>query len=124
MDGRPPTQEQAQQLLRTAGVSCALRPDSPTSPAGAIDYGRTVPPGLGFTETAATTALVATCRLVDLDDRDAILVRIGSNAVFRLRSPGDLAYRPRPREMSEAYQQIAVARWLERRAIRRRVHSN
>lgn len=90
-----------------------MRRDSPTNATRAIDYEGTVPP-VGFTEAAATTALVAACRLVDLDDRDATLIRIGSNAVFRLRSPVIVRIARDRGAMSDAYQQIAVARWLEK----------
>ncbi|WP_245645677.1 phosphotransferase family protein [Pseudonocardia acaciae] len=68
---------------------------------------------MSFTEATATAALAAACRAVGLDTADASLIRIGSNAVFRLRAPVIVRIARDSGAMGEARRQIAVARWLE-----------
>lgn len=64
-----------------------------------------------FTEDAARSALTAACQQVGYTDRPGELIRMGSNAVFRL---GEIIARVAPATTSSAnaVKQIAVARWL------------
>lgn len=74
----------------------------------------TPPTGGGdeFTPESAQCALAAACATVDLPSDDARLIRLGSNAVFRLG--GDVIARVgRTAERLDAAQkQVRVARWL------------
>lgn len=69
--------------------------------------------GLGaFTDASARRALTHACQAVGLDARSAQLVRLGSNAVYRL--DGDVVARVAPSAdlFLNAVKQIKVARWL------------
>lgn len=66
-----------------------------------------------FTESAALAALTRACQSVGLDADGASLIRLGSNAVFRLDSEVVARVAPSERLLSNAVKQISVARWLE-----------
>jgi aminoglycoside phosphotransferase (APT) family kinase protein len=66
-----------------------------------------------FTEPAALKALVNACREVGLDGGSAELIRIGSNAVFRLDPDTIARVAPSSALIENAQKQIDVARWLE-----------
>lgn len=68
-------------------------------------------PSDAFTEQAARAALTRACQQVEISPEGAELIRIGSNAVFRL---GDVIARVAPSTglFANAEKQIAVARWL------------
>jgi aminoglycoside phosphotransferase (APT) family kinase protein len=66
-----------------------------------------------FGATTALAALVEASKAVGLDPRDAELVRVGSNAVFRYRHVpivGRVA--PSEARFESARREVAVARWL------------
>jgi len=66
-----------------------------------------------FDESSARAALEAACRSVHLDPRDAELIRIGENGVFRLRAEGVVARVGRSAARAPiAGRQLAVAGWL------------
>ncbi|MGE3796011.1 MAG: phosphotransferase family protein [Dehalococcoidia bacterium] len=69
-------------------------------------------PNDAFTEEAAFAALTGACQQVGISANGAELIRIGSNAVFRL---GDVIARIAPSTalLANAEKQIAVARWLD-----------
>jgi hypothetical protein len=66
-----------------------------------------------FGPTTALAALIEASRTVGLDARDAELVRVGSNAVFRYR-PASVVGRVASSEarFESARREVAVARWL------------
>lgn len=66
-----------------------------------------------FTDESAREALAQACELSGLGVRSAELIRMGSNAVYRLE--GDVVARiaPSTRLLPNARKQIDVARWLE-----------
>jgi len=66
-----------------------------------------------FTEETARQALTHACQLAGVGAESVDLIRIGSNAVFRIG--GDLIARvaPSARLLANATKQIQVARWLE-----------
>lgn len=66
-----------------------------------------------FTDETARQALELACQRAGLDARSVELIRMGSNAVFRL--DGDLIARVAPSVglLANAEKQIEVARWLE-----------
>lgn len=66
-----------------------------------------------LTEQSAHRALVAVCEEVGLKSEGAELIRIGSNAVFRLRTvPLIVRISPDTTELDSARRQVAVAQWL------------
>lgn len=69
-------------------------------------------PSDAFTEEAAFAALTGACQQVGISADAAELIRIGSNAVYRL---GDVIIRVAPSTdlLANAEKQIAVARWLD-----------
>ncbi|MEV5301298.1 phosphotransferase family protein [Amycolatopsis methanolica] len=71
-----------------------------------------------LTERGAHQALASACVHVGLDPEGAELIRIGSNAVFQLRTePVIVRIRPDFDDaMDSARRQVAVARWLEAEA--------
>jgi hypothetical protein len=64
-------------------------------------------------EDTAYELLRQACELVGLDDEDARLMRLGSNAVFRLTEPVVVRVARSDAEISHARRTVAVARWLE-----------
>jgi len=65
-----------------------------------------------FTEDSARAALTRACQSVDVECRFAELIRMGSNAVFRL-DPGLIArVAPTVALRANAEKQVAVAHWL------------
>src|SRR5215207_157897 len=65
-----------------------------------------------FTELAAQNALVEACRLVGIAVESFALIRIGSNAVFRVNSDVIGRIAPDRSLLANAEKQVAVARWL------------
>ncbi|MEV2210632.1 aminoglycoside phosphotransferase family protein [Streptomyces sp. NPDC050997] len=67
----------------------------------------------GFTSAGATRVMVAACRSAGLDDRDADLIRLGENALFRLASAPVIVRVARGEEwMPRAQVEVGVSRWL------------
>jgi Ser/Thr protein kinase RdoA (MazF antagonist) len=66
-----------------------------------------------FTEHAARRALVKACEQIGLDADAAELIRMGSNAVFRLDPEIIARVAPSSSLRDNAQKQIDVARWLE-----------
>ncbi len=66
-----------------------------------------------FTDDAARQALTRACHFAGVDARQVELIRMGSNAVYRV--DGDVIARvaPTARLLANAAKQIGVARWLE-----------
>ncbi len=84
-------------------------------PAAPPATGSSVPP---LDEPSARSALDAACAAVGLDPRDAELIRIGENGVFRLRSRPVVARVGRSAaQLAAAEQQLAVSRWLESEGV-------
>jgi Ser/Thr protein kinase RdoA (MazF antagonist) len=66
-----------------------------------------------FDEQSARTALEEACHVAGLDAVDAELIRVGENAVFRLRSEDAIARVGRSADKAPAVErQLAVSRWL------------
>jgi hypothetical protein len=65
-----------------------------------------------FTESAARRALTKACEVAGIRANDAKLVRLGSNAVFRLNAETIARVAPSLAARANATKQIAVARWL------------
>jgi len=70
-------------------------------------------PPVSLTEETAHRLLAVASEQLDLDGRGASLIRIGSNAVFRLQKPVIVRFARDPGPLEEARKQVAVARWLE-----------
>jgi hypothetical protein len=68
---------------------------------------------VSLTEETAHRLLTAASERLDLDAQNATLIRIGSNAVFRLREPVIVRITRDPGRLDEARKQGGVARWLE-----------
>ncbi|MGC0403363.1 aminoglycoside phosphotransferase [Streptomyces sp. SAI-126] len=67
----------------------------------------------GFTSAGATRVMVAACRAAGLDDRDAELIRLGENALFRLASAPVIVRVARGKEwLPKARTEVAVSGWL------------
>lgn len=66
-----------------------------------------------FTDESARRALTEACEHVGLDARSVDLIRIGSNAVYRLAGGIVARVAPAARLLPNAQKQIDVARWLE-----------
>lgn len=66
----------------------------------------------GFTPENTLSALKAACELSGLDPAGARLMRLGSNAVYRLGHPVVARIARSTDEVSEARKTVAVARWL------------
>jgi aminoglycoside phosphotransferase (APT) family kinase protein len=64
-------------------------------------------------EVEARELLEEACASARLDPRDARLLRLGSNAVFRLKEPVVVRIARSETEIPHARRTIAVARWLE-----------
>ncbi|HEX4103283.1 MAG TPA: aminoglycoside phosphotransferase family protein [Pseudonocardiaceae bacterium] len=78
-----------------------------------------------FTENLTRTALEEACHSIDLDPTGAILVRLGENAMYRLRSKAVMVRIGRSEEA--ARKEALVAEWLENHnfcAVRPASHSN
>lgn len=69
--------------------------------------------GILTNEAQARAVLTAACASVGLDPSDARLVRLGSNAVFRLTDPIVARIARSDTESAHARRTVAVARWLE-----------
>lgn len=65
-----------------------------------------------LTETTARRALTRACQQVGLPHSDAELIRIGSNAVFRVNAATIARVAPSVAHRENAQKQIDVARWL------------
>jgi len=76
------------------------------SPDGTVGDQGAMTPGV------ARRVLTTACRQVNLDPSDAELIRIGSNAVFRLRSPVIVRIAQGSDVAESASRQVEVARWL------------
>jgi thiamine kinase-like enzyme len=70
-------------------------------------------PPVSLTEETAHRLLAIASEQLDLDAQGASLIRIGSNAVFRLQKPVIVRIARDPGPLGEARKQVAVARWLE-----------
>ena len=68
---------------------------------------------MSLTEETAHRLLTVAGEQLDLDVQGAALIRIGSNAVFRLQKPVIVRIARDPGPLDEARKQVAVARWLE-----------
>jgi aminoglycoside phosphotransferase (APT) family kinase protein len=68
---------------------------------------------VSLTEETAHRLLAIAGERLDLDTQGAFLIRIGSNAVFRLQKPVIVRIARDPGPLDEARKQVAVARWLE-----------
>ncbi|MFJ1535473.1 phosphotransferase enzyme family protein [Streptomyces mirabilis] len=69
----------------------------------------------GFTSAGATRVMAAACRAAGLDDREAELIRLGENALFRLGSVPVIVRIARSVEyLAAARKEVAVSRWLAR----------
>lgn len=68
---------------------------------------------MALTKETAQDALTDACRQVGLDPSGAALIRIGSNAVYRLRTPVIVRITRDGESVENARMQVAVARWLE-----------
>lgn len=66
-----------------------------------------------LTEQSAYSLLVAACEQAGLDPAGAVLIRLGSNAVFRLVEPVIIRIARDGETLENARVQIKVARWLE-----------
>lgn len=69
-------------------------------------------PSEALTETAARRALTRACQQVGLLPGDAELIRIGSNAVFRVDAATIARVAPSLAHRENAQKQIGVSRWL------------
>lgn len=68
--------------------------------------------GADFTETRARAVLAASCAGAGLDTADARLLRLGSNAVYRLAAPPVIVRIARGRDsLPEMERAVRVARW-------------
>jgi aminoglycoside phosphotransferase len=86
------------------------RPDVGKAARGVSTTAEDVEP---FDGASARAALEAACSSVDVDARDAELIRLGENGVFRLRANDVVARVGRSAaKASIAERQLAVARWL------------
>jgi len=70
-------------------------------------------PPVSVTEETAHRLLAVAGEQLDLDVQGAALIRIGSNAVFRLQKPVIVRIARDPGSLDEARKQVEVARWLE-----------
>lgn len=68
---------------------------------------------VALTEVTAKHVLQAACEKVGLDPAAAELIRIGSNAVYRLKEPVIVRIARDGDSLESARRQVAVARWLE-----------
>ncbi|KAF5994040.1 phosphotransferase enzyme family protein [Streptomyces sp. WAC00263] len=69
--------------------------------------------GEGFTSPGVTRVMAAACRAAGLDRRGAELIRLGENALFRLRSVPVIVRIARSVEyLASAHKEVAVSRWL------------
>lgn len=66
-----------------------------------------------FTAEAAQQALTHACQLAEIDARSVELIRMGSNAVFRIGENLIVRVAPSARLLPNAEKQIEVARWLQ-----------
>ncbi|MGW4880083.1 aminoglycoside phosphotransferase family protein [Streptomyces sp. NPDC004262] len=67
----------------------------------------------GFTSARATRVMAAACQAAGLDGRDAELIRLGENALFRLGSAPVIVRVARGKEwLPKARVEVGVSRWL------------
>jgi len=71
---------------------------------------KSIPP---FTDETARQALTRACQLAGVEAKSVELIRMGSNAVFRLDENLIARVAPSVRLFANAEKQIEVARWLE-----------
>lgn len=83
--------------------------DAMTRAAASAEDPDTIAP---FTAAAAWQALRHACAAVGLDSDDAELIRIGTNAVFRLTSRIVVRIAASTTGLEQARKQVVVARWL------------
>ncbi|MFD4571593.1 aminoglycoside phosphotransferase family protein [Streptomyces sp. NPDC058417] len=70
--------------------------------------------GAAFTEEGLQPVLHEACETAELDPARAELIRLGSNAVYRLAtSPTIVRIAPDPTALAETERSVAVARWLK-----------
>ncbi|HEY1280485.1 MAG TPA: phosphotransferase, partial [Acidimicrobiales bacterium] len=69
--------------------------------------------GTTLTEATAQRVLTEVCARVDLDPAGAELVRLGSNAVYRLAEPVIVRVVGDGATVEDVRRQVLVARWLE-----------
>jgi Ser/Thr protein kinase RdoA (MazF antagonist) len=70
--------------------------------------------GSGFTAEAAGVVLTQACQVAGLESAGAELLRLGSNAVYRLRTSPVIVRIARARDaLAEMERVVRVARWLE-----------
>jgi Ser/Thr protein kinase RdoA (MazF antagonist) len=69
--------------------------------------------GTTLTEATARRVLAEVCARVDLDPAGAELVRLGSNAVYRLAEPVIVRIAGDGASVEDVRRQVLVARWLE-----------
>lgn len=67
-----------------------------------------------LTKETARQALEGACELVGLDPADAELIRLGSNAVYRLTDPVIVRIGRGGESVDDVRRPVQVARWLER----------
>jgi thiamine kinase-like enzyme len=67
-----------------------------------------------FTATTAHRSLLAACATAGLDSADAVLMRLGENALYKVGDPPAIARIARSEEhLPDVAKELAVARWLE-----------
>ncbi|GGR52591.1 aminoglycoside phosphotransferase family protein [Streptomyces netropsis] len=72
----------------------------------------------GFTSARAARVMAAACRRAGLDHRDAELIRLGENALYRLASTPVIVRVARSAEyLSAARNEVAVSRWLAKEGL-------
>ncbi|GAA2690672.1 MULTISPECIES: aminoglycoside phosphotransferase family protein [Actinosynnema] len=95
--------------MSRALLSNQQKPSRTTSSVQPVTPSRSTSP---LTSAEAERVLTTACRQVDLDPTDAELLRIGSNAVYRLRTPVIVRIAQANEDEAGARRQVAVARWL------------
>ncbi|MFE7130810.1 phosphotransferase [Streptomyces sp. NPDC057638] len=69
--------------------------------------------GRGLTPSTALRLMERACGIVGLDSRDASLIRLGENALFRLaRAPVVVRIARSPEYLPQVVNEVAVSRWL------------
>ncbi|NRQ40408.1 phosphotransferase [Nonomuraea sp. NN258] len=76
------------------------------------------PSTVPFTSQEALTTLREACRIAELADEDARLIRLGENALFVLASERIVVRIARNLDvLSDAYKEVAVSAWLQRAGL-------
>jgi aminoglycoside phosphotransferase (APT) family kinase protein len=98
-------------LVQASAVDPSTQRPPARSDRSPVTESTAILPPLGVEE--ATAILHGACDVLGLDPSGAALVRLGSNAVFRLASSPAIIRVSRPSNgLSGAQRQVAVARWL------------